>query len=69
MADRLLLNIAENDSWFTELMDADFPVRYVSLPEGNQSQIGWSNNETPIGITVLGLAKLGLANHNKDNTA
>ena len=30
-----LLQIAENDSWFTSEKDGDFPVRYVSLPEGN----------------------------------
>ena len=31
------------NSWFTELKDGDFPVRYVNLPEGNPILIiaGW----------------------------
>ena len=27
--------MAKRNSWFTELEDCDFPIRYVSLPEGN----------------------------------
>jgi hypothetical protein len=29
-----LLKLAHRNSWFTELKEGDFPVRYVSLPEG-----------------------------------
>ena len=29
-----LLKMAHRNSWFTELKDGDFPVRYVSLLEG-----------------------------------
>ena len=42
-----LLNMAHRNRWFTVLKDGDFPVRYVSLPEG----ISWFIN--PINIYEL----------------